>query len=190
MAMGSEEAVRQIIDGLTFPVDSYRFNCNNVAVKLAEKAPQNVFPYWKAIAELLESSNTYHRCSGINILPHLIPGDGGSQFRRLFDRYFSHLDDESVIPPCYVARNCPTIAFHLPELTQQVVQRLLAIEDTHHEPGRKELIKADIIMAMDALYDRLENKTEVLRFVEAQLDCGSPKTRKAAKAFLRKHDRS
>ncbi len=138
------------------------------------------------MADLLDSSNTYHRCSAINVLPHLIPVDGGSKFNRIFDRYFGRLNDDSVIPPCYIARNCPTIASHLPELIQRIVNKLLTIDDTHHESRRKDLIKADIILALQVLYDRVDNQPEVRRFVEDQLNCSSPKTRKAAKAFLKK----
>jgi len=187
MVRGSSEAIKMVIDGLTFPVETYRYNCNRVIVKVAETAPQDVYPYWDYLGELLDSSNTYHRCSAINVLPHLIPADGGSKFDRIFDKLFSRLDDESVIPPCYVARNCPTIASHRPELVQRIVGELLAIDTTHHKPGRKDLIKADIILALDQMYDRVENQPEVLRFVEAQLNCSSPKTRKAAKAFLEQH---
>jgi hypothetical protein len=190
MVTGNDEAVKLVIDGLTLPVETYRYNCNRVIVKVAGIAPRDVYPYWDYVGELLESANTYHRCSAINILPHLIPADGGSKFDQIFDRFFSRLDDESVIPPCYVARNCPTIVSHRPDLVQRIVNRLLAIDATHHKPGRKDLIKADIIVALDLLYDRLENQPEVLRFVEAQLNCSSPKTRKAAKTFLEKHRES
>ena len=184
---GNSEAVKLVIDGLTFPVETYRYNCNRLIVRVAEISPQDVYPYWDRLGELLDSSNTYHRCSAINILPHLIPADGGSRFDRIFDKLFSRLDDESVIPPCYLARNCPIIASHRPDLVQRIVNELLAIDVTHHKTGRKDLIKADIILALDQLYGRVENPVELLRFVEAQLNCSSPKTRKAAKAFLEKH---
>jgi len=190
MVTGNREAVKLVIDGLTFPVETYRYNCNRVVVKVAETTPQAVYPYWDYFAELLESSNAYHRCSAINVLPHLIPADGESKFDQIFDRLFSRLDDESVIPPCYVARNCPTIASHRPELVQRIVNELLTINATHHKPGRKDLIKADVILALERLYDRVENRPDVLGFVEAQLNCSSPKTRKAAKAFLEKHGAS
>jgi hypothetical protein len=186
MVTGNGEAVKLVIDGLTFPVETYRYNCNRLIVKVAEIAPCDVYPYWDRLAGLLESSNTYHRCSAINVLPHLIPADGMSKFDVIFAKYFGRLDDESVIPPCYVARNCPVIASHRPDLLRRMVKELLAIDATHHKQGRKDLIKADIILALDQLYDRVENQPEVLRFVEAQLDCSSPKTRKAAKAFLEK----
>jgi hypothetical protein len=187
MISGNSEAVKLVIDGLTFPVETYRYNCNRVIVKVAETAPRDVYPYWDHLEGLLDSSNTYHRCSAINVLPHLIPADGGPKFSGIFAKYFSRLDDESVIPPCYVARNCPVIASHSPEFLPRIVEELLAIDATHHKPGRKDLIKADIILALDQLYDRVENQSEVLRFVEAQLSCSSPKTRKAAKGFLQKH---
>ena len=187
MVAGNSEAVKVVVDGLTFPVETYRYNCNRVIVEVAEEAPQEVYPYWDHLAELLGSSNTYHRCSAINVLPHLIPADGESRFEGIFDKLFARLDDESVIPPCYVARNCPVIASHRPDLLQRIVMELLAVEGTHHKPGRKDLIKADIILALEQLFGKIENKTEVLRFVEAQLGCSSPKTRKAAKAFLEKY---
>lgn len=187
LAAGNDEALKQLINGLTFSVDNYRYNCNMVLVNVARNAPEHVYPYWDSLVGLLESENTYHRCSAINILPHLIPVDNGLKFKGILDRYFRHLDDKSVIPPCYIARNCGTIASHLPEVVQQIAKKLLAIDGTQHEQGRKDLIKADIIQAFDQIYDQLENKAEVIGFVEDQLNCSSPKTRKTAKAFLKKH---
>jgi hypothetical protein len=67
------------------------------------------------------------------------------------------------------------------------VSKLLSIDVTHHQQGRKDLIKADIIQALNWFYDRVENRPQMLRFVEQQLASSSPKTRKAAKAFLKQH---
>jgi hypothetical protein len=187
LVTGNDEALKQLVDGLTFSVDNYRYNCNTVLVNVARKAPKFVYSYWDNLVGLLESDNTYHRCSAINILPHLIPVDGGLKFIGIIDSYFRHLDDKSVIPPCYIARNCGTIASHLPEAVQQIVKELLAIDKTRHKQGRKDLIKADIIQAFDQIYEQVENKAEVCGFVEDQLNCSSPKTRKAAKAFLKKY---
>jgi hypothetical protein len=184
---GNGEAVKLLIDGLTLPVETYRYNCNRVIVAVAESSPQEVYPHWDHLVELLGSVNTYHRCSAINVLPHLLPADREGRFDRISDRLFEQLDDQSVIPPCYLARNSPIIASHRPDLVQRIAAELLSIEATHHAQGRKDLIKADVIAALDQLFDRLENRDEVLRFVEAQLGCSSPKTRKAAKTFLNRH---
>lgn len=185
--IGNRESVKLIIDGLTFAVDTYRYNCNQLLEKVAQLAPKEVYPYWEYLVELLESSNTYHRCSAINVLPHLIPADKGSKFARDFEDYFAHLDDRSVIPPCYIARSCPTIASHSPGLIPRIIDKLLAIDSTNHKPGRKDLIKADIIQALDRLYEQAENQSDIKRFVRAQLESSSPKTRKTAKVFLEEH---
>ena len=185
--VGNKEAIKLIIDGLTFAVETYRYNCNRLIVEVARLAPKAVYPYWEYLVELLESANTYHRCSAINVLPHLIPADGGSKFERDFEKYFAHLDDRSVIPPCYIARGCPTIASHFPGLIPRIIDKLLAIDATSHRPGRKDLIKADVILALDQLYGQTEKQPEIQRFVHAQLESSSPKTRKAAKEFLKEH---
>jgi hypothetical protein len=184
---GNGEAVKLIIDGLTFPVETYRYNCNRVILNVAETFPEQVYPHWDHLVALLDSANTYHRCSAINVLPHLLPADQGGRFDRILDKLFGLLDDESVIPPCYLARNCPTIASHRPDLVQRIAAELLSIETTHHKQGRKDLIKADVVEALGRLFERLENKPEAQRFVETQLNCTSPKTRKAAEAFLQRH---
>jgi len=79
LATENAEALKQLIDGLTFSADNYRYNCNTVLVNVARNAPKLVYPYWDNLAGFLESENTYHRCSAINILPHLIPVDGEIQ---------------------------------------------------------------------------------------------------------------
>jgi hypothetical protein len=78
MVVGNSEALKLVIDGLTFPVETYRYNCNRIILEVAQETPGDVYPYWDHLVELLGSSNTYHRCSAINVLPHLIPADGDS----------------------------------------------------------------------------------------------------------------
>ena len=51
------------------------------------------------------------------------------------------------------------------------------------------MISADIIGAFEEFFEDSHNKEEILAFVERQLECSSPKTRKAAKAFLDKHSK-
>ena len=44
MVAGNSEAVKLVIDGLTFPVETYRYNCNRVIVRVAETTPGDVYP--------------------------------------------------------------------------------------------------------------------------------------------------
>jgi hypothetical protein len=49
------------------------------------------------------------------------------------------------------------------------------------------LIKADIIESFEVFFDNSTDQETILNFAEQQLESSSPKTRKAAKAFLKRH---
>jgi len=49
------------------------------------------------------------------------------------------------------------------------------------------LLISDIIEAFDTIYDKYENKEEIMTFVRYKTNSVSPKTRKAAKEFILKH---
>jgi hypothetical protein len=62
---------------------------------------------------------------------------------------------------------------------------LLNIDQTHHESGRKDLIKASAIESFNEYFEEIKNKEEVIEFVKTQLRSKSPKTRKLAEKFLK-----
>ena len=63
---------------------------------------------------------------------------------------------------------------------------MLAIDETHHPPGRRELIKTGIIEAFDESFEDSGIRPVLMDCVMAQTDSESRKTAKAAKAFLEK----
>ena len=81
------------------------------------------------------------------------------------------------------------IARAKPHLRAEIVERLLAVERTHHQEGRKDLLKGDVIDALEQLGAGAPDRERVVRFVEQQLASSSPRTRKAAQAFLKRHTR-
>jgi hypothetical protein len=87
----------------------------------------------------------------------------------------------------YLAQNAWKIAGAKPYLREQIIARLLDVEETHHPPSRKALIKADIIQSFEAMFAESQHRERVLAFVEAQLESESPKARQAARAFLERH---
>lgn len=86
----------------------------------------------------------------------------------------------------YLAISAVIIAKNKPYLAEKIMEKLLEIENTHHEEERKGLIKSDIIQSISVLFDQMAEKEKIISFVEKQLNSSSPKTRKAAKVFLNK----
>ncbi|MDY6912579.1 MAG: hypothetical protein SVM79_09500, partial [Chloroflexota bacterium] len=180
-ALADQAIMGEILKGLESKNETYRYNCARVLFRISEDQPQVLYPQWDYFVELLGSKNAYHRMASLEIIANLTAADSEKQFEGLFDCYFGLLDDTSMIVAIYCARNAGTIAVAKPRLKTEVIERLLAIDRTHHREDRKDLIKCDVIQSLEGLFEESDAQERVLAFAEAQLECSSPKTRKAAK---------
>jgi hypothetical protein len=184
LALADGKVLKGILDGIVAKDDAYRYNCFKVLLQISENQPLVLYPEWGYFVELLESSNAYHRSTALQLVANLTSVDEENRFEDIFDQYFDLLNDEKVMTARYLARSAGRIAISKPHLQARITERLLGIDGTHHAQGRKDLIKADIIQSFEEFFEDAGDKEEILAFVENQLGCSSPKTRKAAKAFL------
>ena len=185
LALANGKALKVLLDGVVSKDDTYRYNCFKVLLQISEDHPLILYPEWDYFIALLDSSNAYHRSIAVQILANLTPVDAQRRFEAIFGRYFDLLDDEKIIVTRSLVQSAGTIARAKPSLQARIVERLLGIDETHHK--HKDLIKADAIQSFEAFFEDYPDKERILGFVEQQLECSSPKTRKAAKAFLNKH---
>jgi hypothetical protein len=186
LALSDERALREILSGIVSKHDAYRYNCLKVLLQISETQPLVLYPEWDYFVELLQSDNSFSQYPAVHIIATLVEADEDDRFDAIFDTFYSLLDDESVMIAGHVAGVSGKIAKAKPKLQTRVTKRLLDIDATHFEPGRKDLIKSYAIESFDAYFEEAENKEEIVEFVRRQLDCTSPKTRKSAKSFLRK----
>jgi hypothetical protein len=187
LAISDEGVLKEILAGVVSKDEAFRYNCFKVLRQISEDHPLILYPQWDYFIALLDSSNAYHRSIAVQILANLTAVDAQGRFEAIFDRYFDFLDDEKIIVTRYLVQSAGTIARAKASLQARISDRLLAIDKTHHK--HKDLIKGDAIQSFDEFFEEIDNKEEILAFVEAQLECSSPKTRKAAKAFLNKHNK-
>ena len=110
--------------------------------------------------------------------------DRDNKFKEIFDKYYSLLDDKSMIPAAHVARNSGKIVRAKPELEPKITQGLLSIDATRHEPGHKELIKSEAVAAFSEYFEVTEDREKIIEFVKQQAKSKSPKARRTAKKFL------
>jgi hypothetical protein len=184
-AASDDELLDLLIAGLTEKNETWRYNCHKAVYRLSQKDPARVYPYWDRVAGLLASDNGYHRAGGALLLPLLLPADTERRFDRMRKRYFALLDDDSIVTARYVAQSAAAIAEHRPDLLPAIVRGLLEVEATRHPDSRKELLKSDVIEALERLYPALgpAARKTALAFAQAQAASSSPRTRKAAKRF-------
>jgi hypothetical protein len=190
VALKDEEFLLEMIENLKSKKETVRYNSSKALNLISEENPDILYLHWDFFFSLLDGDNTYWKCSGIPIIANLTRVDHESKFEKMFEKYYSLLDDKkSFIPAAYLARSSGTIARSKPNLRAKITEKLLRIDKTHHDPQRRDLVKADIIEAFDAYFEEAEDKREIVEFVKEQLKCDSPKTRKIAAKFLQKWEK-
>jgi len=184
-AISDQGVLKEILAGVVSKDEVFRYNCFKVLRQISEDHPLILYPEWDYFIALLDSSNAYHRSIAVQILANLTAVDAQRRFEAIFDRYFDLLDDEKIIVTRALVLSAGTIARAKPSLQARIVERLLGIDETHHK--HKDLIKGDAIQSFEAFFEGYPDRERILKFVEQQLECSSPKTRKTARAFLDKY---
>ncbi|MCX6012653.1 MAG: hypothetical protein NTV30_04445 [Chloroflexi bacterium] len=179
--------IQQLLNTILIGEEAARYDSFKTLYLIAQDNPEVVYPYWDKFALLLEDKPD-KKYIAVYMLTKLTKVDSERRFEKLFDKYFSLLDDESIIPAAHAALNSGEIALNIPELQSKITHALLGIDATHHEKGRKGLIKSYIIEAFNYYYDTSTDKDEITTFVKNQKESSSPKTRKLVKEFLKEHN--
>jgi hypothetical protein len=188
-ALKDDKLMAELLDNLWSKNETIRYNSHKVLCLISQEHPRILYSQWDYFAQFLKSNNTYHKLSAIHILTNLIKADTRGKFEKMFDQFYGLLDDKSFITAAYLAGASGKIARAKPKLQAKITNRLLSIYKTHHQQERKDLVKASIIEAFGEYFDQTRNKKRILEFVEQQLNCESPKTRKIAKEFMKRLNR-
>jgi hypothetical protein len=188
-ALESTELRDLLVDGCFAKDETHRYNCVRVFFRALEKEPALFYPYWGRFAEGIHSPNGFYRSSSTQAIAFLTAVDQERQLDSILEAYLGILDDDKVMVARYFVQTIHLIPEARPDLREKVIVCLLGVENTRHTESRKSLLKADIISAFDQLFEgsSVQEQKQILAFVEKKQDSESPSTRKAAKAFLKKH---
>ena len=186
--MKDEKVLQELLDGVLSTEEAVRYDSFKALNVLSEKYPGKLYDKWDFFTNLMRSDKTHHKYIAIYIIANLTKADSEKRFEKLFNSYYALLGDKSVIPAAHVVVNSGKIALAKPKLQAEITNRLLNIDNTVQR--HKDLVKASAIEAFDAYFEQSGDKMRIIEFVKAQLDCESPKTRKKAKAFLKKWGRT
>jgi len=178
-----------LVEGSFDKNETYRYNCVRVFFRAIAARPELFYGYWDHFARGIDSPNGFHRSSSAQAIAHLAIVDKERKLDPIFDHYLKLLDDSKVMVSHYFLETIELIYCARPDLQNKIVACLLNIDKTKHPKSRKDLLKADVIATVDQIFDTLspKDKKKVSAFVENQLESSSPKTRKAAKEFGKKH---
>jgi hypothetical protein len=160
-----------------------------VISQASESQPQLFYKYWDDFSLLLDHPNSYHRDFGLVLLANLTSVDRENRFLLLFEKYFDHVNDEKFMTAQCCIQNSEKILLNKWELREDIFPILLDTDSRCDFPEKqKELLKSYVIEVFDKFYPKMDNKEEINRFITAQLNSISPKTKKKAKEFVIKYN--
>jgi len=181
-----------VLQGVSSPKAAIRYGCAKVLMDLSEKYPEKLYPYMQTFIELLDSKYRILIWNTMAILANLTKIDEDQKFDAIFDKYYRFLNDEYMVTVANVVGNSARIALAKPYLVQRITAELLKVNDISLTPHLtaecKRVIVEHTIKSLNAFFEKIEDKAEVLSFVKGHLNSSRASLRKVAQNFLKKWD--
>lgn len=185
-AVDNHETLSEVLNGILSKNDTVRSNSFKVLLFISEENPKTLYPHWPQFEKMIKSHNNFHKYIAIYIIANLTVIDREDKFENISDDYFDIIERDKAMAASHAALNSGKIAISKPELHDEITDKLLNI-DKNHKGKQKELVKSYAIEALDNYFEESDDKERILKFVKAQLESKSPRTRENAEKFLKKH---
>ena len=140
---------------------------------------------------MLDHKNNIIKWNIMDIIANLTRVDRENKFENIFDKYFELLNDDTMITLGHVVDNSSVIANAKPHLAEKITKKLLKLEKMKTKPKVthecKNILYGKAIITFDKYYSNIDNKEEVISFVERQLKNPRLSTQAKAEKFLKKY---
>ena len=187
--VNDERLLDDLLEGVSSEKAVIKYKSLKVLMLVSEQQPKMLYPEWDFFVKLLDDDNTFLRVIGATIIANLTRVDTKNKFEKIFNKYYSLLEDESMINTANIAGRSGIIAKEKPHLQSKITNKLLAIDKTHHDSECKNLIKGKAILSFDEYIDEFKDKKKIIQFVRNELQNTRPVTRKKAEKFLKKWEK-
>lgn len=184
---------KKLLDDLKENASSHnaaiKYKSLKVLMYLGEQQPNILYPEWDFFVKLLDNENTFLRTIGLTVIANLTRVDTENKFENIFDKYYSLLEDESMINAANIAGYSGIIAKAKPHLQNKITDKLLDIDNTCHSSECKNIIKGKAILSFYEYIGEVEDKTKIIQFVKNELKNPRSATKKKAEKFLKKWEK-
>jgi HEAT repeat protein len=184
MVVEDEKLIPEVIGGLSSEDPKLKYRCGKALIILSEKNPRLIYSFWNDFLQLLNNKNTFLKSNGIIILANLAKIDNEQKFEKIFSIFYELLNDKSMITAANVISYSSRIARAKPNLQEKISKKLLSIELTHHSEECKNILKGKAIVALGEFMGELQNRENIIQFVNNELENTRPATRKKAERFI------
>lgn len=186
-AMGNPDLLEGLFNGICSKNAKVRFGSAKALRMISEKNPQLLCSRIDFFSGLLDSKNNILKWIAIDIVANLTATDINNEFNKLFEKFYSHLYEGSLITAGHVVDSSGRIALFKPELMDMITEKLLKVEEVSLPTTEcRNILLGKTLSALRVYFDKIEGKDKVISFVKRQLNNSRNATRVKAEKFLAK----
>ncbi|UCF11736.1 MAG: hypothetical protein JSW06_06705 [Thermoplasmatales archaeon] len=142
-----ERLIDDLLEGASSEKAVVKYKSLKVLMLVSEQQPKMLYPKWDFFVKLLDDDNTFLIVIGATIIANLTRVDTKNKFEKIFNKYYSLLENESMINAANIAGRSEIIAKAKPHLQGKITSKLLDIDKTHHRSECKNIIKGKVILS-------------------------------------------
>lgn len=180
-----------LVEGMFSKKPSIRYGCGKVLMDLSEKHPEEIYQNIDSFIGLLDSEYRIITWNSMAIIANIARVDKEKKIDNIIQKFFSFLNNEYMISVANAVGNLGKIAFVKPYLANQIVDEILKVEKvkltTHLTEECRRVIIEQAIKSIDLIYNNIDEKKNVLLFVERQVNSSRKSLRSKAAEFIKKH---
>ena len=180
----------KILDGVSSQKAAIRYGCAKVLMDLSEEYPEKLYHHIDFFINLLDSKYRILTWNAMAIIANLTRVDTDKKFDAIFDHYFNFTNDEYMVTVANVVKHSAQIALAKPYLIPKITIELLNVENISLSPHLTEECKRVIIektlKSFTKFLHKIEDKEEVLSFVQKYLDSSRKPLRIQAEKIIKR----
>jgi hypothetical protein len=186
--------IATLVAALETEKNSKKFAYEKVLRFVSAKQPELIYPYFDFFCRLLDHENNFLKWGAIITIANLTAADTPKRFEVIFQKYFGPISGPAMITAANIIGSSVTITQAKPELADAIKREILKVEKAKFQikgrpsPECRNIAIGHAIHALDAFYERIEDRADVLKFVKRQLKNTRPPVAKRAEQFIRKHE--
>jgi hypothetical protein len=182
--------IHDIIEGVSSSKATIRYSCAKILMDLSKEKPEKLYDHMDFFINLLDSKYRILTWNAIITLAYLTRIDKMKKFDKIFDKYFSLLNNDYMVTVANIVGNASIIALAKPYLTNRITNELLRVDKIKITPHLteecKRVIAEKTIISFDEFFKNIEDKEKVVSFVKKYTNSSRKTLKNEAEKFLKK----
>lgn len=177
-----------VLKGISSPKAHVRYPCAKALTMISHDKPEWLYPHFDFFVDLLNNEKRILKWNATNTIANLSRVDAEDQIDAIFDQLFSLMNADYMVTVSNVIGAAGKIGKAKPHLADRITHELFKVENlslkSHLTLECRNILLGHTIQALDHFYENIQNKGDVISFVERQLDNTRNSIKARAENFL------